>query len=44
MLYSRKYDTEYIKTIDHIATTPGIGHSAWFKDPAGNLIALFQPE
>ena len=39
-----KYDTEYIKTVDHIATTPGIGRSAWFKDPAGNTIALFQPE
>lgn len=39
-----EYDTEYIKTVDHIATTPGIGRSAWFKDPAGNTIALFQPE
>ena len=39
-----EYDTEYIKTVDHIATTPGIGRSAWFKDPAGNTIALFQSE
>ena len=31
-----------IKTIDHIATTP-IGQSAWFKDPDGNTLALFQP-
>jgi catechol 2,3-dioxygenase-like lactoylglutathione lyase family enzyme len=31
-----------IKTIDHIATTP-IGKSAWFKDPDGNTLALFQP-
>jgi len=22
----------------------GIGRSAWFKDPDGNTIALFQPE
>ena len=39
-----EYDTAYIKTVDHIATSPGIGRSAWFKDPAGNTIALFQPE
>ena len=38
------YDTEYIKTVDHIATTQGIGRSAWFKDPDGNTIALYQPE
>jgi predicted enzyme related to lactoylglutathione lyase len=25
-------------------TTAGIGRSAWFKDPDGNTIALFQPE
>ena len=31
-----------IKTIDHVATTP-IGKSAWFKDPDGNTLALFQP-
>lgn len=39
-----EYDTEYIKTVDHIATTPGIGPSVRFKDPAGNTMALFQPE
>ena len=32
------------KTVDHVVTTPGIGRSAWFKDPDGNTIALFQPE
>jgi predicted enzyme related to lactoylglutathione lyase len=24
--------------------SPGIGRSAWFKDPDGNTIALFEPE
>jgi predicted enzyme related to lactoylglutathione lyase len=32
------------KTIDYVVTTAGIGRSAWFKDPDGNTIALFQPE
>ena len=27
-----------------IATTAGIGKSAWLKDPDGNTLALFQPE
>jgi catechol 2,3-dioxygenase-like lactoylglutathione lyase family enzyme len=35
-------DVGTIKTVDHIATTP-IGKSAWFKDPDGNTLALFQP-
>jgi predicted enzyme related to lactoylglutathione lyase len=35
-------DMGTIKTIDHVATTP-IGKSAWFKDPDGNTLALFQP-
>lgn len=35
-------DTGTIKTVDHVATTP-IGKSAWFKDPDGNTLALFQP-
>jgi predicted enzyme related to lactoylglutathione lyase len=39
-----EYDFPTFKTIDSIATTPGIGRSAWFKDPDGNTIALFQPE
>jgi len=39
-----EYDTETFKTIDHIVTTPGIGLSAWFKDPDGNTIAIFQSE
>jgi predicted enzyme related to lactoylglutathione lyase len=29
------------KMVDHVLTTP-IGQSAWFKDPDGNTIALFQ--
>ena len=36
------YDTPTFKTVDHVATTP-VGRSAWFKDPDGNTIALFQP-
>jgi catechol 2,3-dioxygenase-like lactoylglutathione lyase family enzyme len=35
-------DMGAIKTVDHIATTP-IGKSAWFKDPDGNTLAVFQP-
>ena len=38
------YDFPSLKTVNHIATTTGIGKSAWFKDPDGNTIALFQPE
>ena len=29
------YDFPTFKTVDSIATSPGIGKSAWFKDPAG---------
>jgi len=39
-----EYDMETFKTVNHVVTTPGIGRSAWFKDPDGNTIALFQPE
>jgi catechol 2,3-dioxygenase-like lactoylglutathione lyase family enzyme len=39
-----EYDFPALKTVDHVATTAGIGKSAWFKDPDGNTIALFQPE
>ena len=39
-----EYDFPALKTVDHIATTPGVGRSAWFKDPDGNTLALFQPE
>jgi catechol 2,3-dioxygenase-like lactoylglutathione lyase family enzyme len=39
-----EYDSETFKTVNHIVTTKGIGRSAWFKDPDGNTIALFQPE
>jgi len=38
------YDFPTLKTVHHVATTPGIGKSAWFKDPDGNTLALFQPE
>jgi len=38
------YDFPSLKTVNHVATTAGIGKSAWFKDPDGNTIALFQPE
>ena len=31
-----------MKTVDHVLTSP-IGKSAWFKDPDGNTVALFQP-
>ena len=37
-------DMGAIKTVNHVATVPGIGRSAWFKDPDGNTLALFQPE
>jgi predicted enzyme related to lactoylglutathione lyase len=39
-----EYDTETFKTVNHVVTSVGIGRSAWFKDPDGNTIALFQPE
>jgi predicted enzyme related to lactoylglutathione lyase len=39
-----EYHTETFKTVNHIVTSAGIGRSAWFKDPDGNTIALFQPE
>jgi predicted enzyme related to lactoylglutathione lyase len=39
-----EYDFPALKTVDSIGTTPGVGSSAWFKDPDGNTIALFQPE
>lgn len=38
------YDYPTLKTVNHIATTAGLGKSAWFKDPDGNTLALFQPE
>ena len=39
-----EYDFPTLKTVDSIATTPGVGRSAWFRDPDGNTIALVQPE
>ena len=38
------YDFPTLKTVNHVATTTGIGRSAWLKDPDGNTLALFQPE
>jgi hypothetical protein len=38
------YDFPALKTAGHVATTAGIGKSAWFKDPDGNTLALFQAE
>ncbi len=35
------YDTGDFKTIDSIATM-GTIKAAWFKDPDGNILALFQ--
>lgn len=39
-----EYDTDTFRTVDQVVTSPGIGRSAWFKDPDGNTIAVFQPE
>jgi catechol 2,3-dioxygenase-like lactoylglutathione lyase family enzyme len=39
-----EYDFPTFKTVDSIATSAGIGKSAWFVDPDGNTIAVFQPE
>jgi catechol 2,3-dioxygenase-like lactoylglutathione lyase family enzyme len=39
-----EYDTETFRTVDHVVASIGIGRSAWFKDPDGNTIAVFQPE
>ena len=39
-----EYDMGAFKTVDHVVTTAGVGRSAWFKDPDGSTIAIFQPE
>jgi catechol 2,3-dioxygenase-like lactoylglutathione lyase family enzyme len=39
-----EYHSGNFNTIDHVVTSPGVGRSAWFKDPDGNTIAIFQPE
>lgn len=39
-----EYDFPSLKTVDRVATTPGVGKSAWFRDPDGNTLAIFQPE
>jgi hypothetical protein len=38
------YDFRTLKAVDHLATTPGVGNSACFKDPDGNRLTLFQLE
>ncbi len=42
--WAREFEPRVGATVDHVVTSPGIGRSAWFKDPDGNTIALFQPE
>ena len=37
-----EYDYPALKTVDGVATS-AIGKSAWFKDPDGNTLQLFQP-
>jgi catechol 2,3-dioxygenase-like lactoylglutathione lyase family enzyme len=39
-----EYDFPSFKTVDCVARVAGLGTSAWFKDPDGNTLALFQPE
>lgn len=39
-----EYDTGTFKTVDHVVISAGIGRTAWFKDPDGKTIAIFQPE
>jgi hypothetical protein len=39
-----EFDMGAFKTVDHVVTSSGIGESAWFKDPDGSTLALFQPE
>jgi catechol 2,3-dioxygenase-like lactoylglutathione lyase family enzyme len=39
-----EYDFPTLKTVDSIGRTAGLGSSAWFKDPDGNTLAIFQPE
>ena len=36
-----EYDTAYIKTVDGVATLPGV-KAAWFKDSEGNLLGLVE--
>jgi len=39
-----EFDSGAFKTVDHVVTAPGIGHSASFKEPVGNTIAtLLKP-
>jgi len=36
-----EYDMENFKTVNHVVTS-AFGRSAWFKDPDGNTIAIYQ--
>jgi catechol 2,3-dioxygenase-like lactoylglutathione lyase family enzyme len=36
-----EYDTEYVKTVDSIATTGNV-RAAWFKDSEGNILGIGQ--
>jgi hypothetical protein len=35
------YDFPMLKTVNHVATTAGVGKSAWFKDPDANMTRAF---
>ena len=37
-----EYDFPGLKTVNGIAVLPGEGRTAWFKDPAGNILAVLQ--
>lgn len=38
------YDLGEIKTVDGIVTMPDGSRGAWFKDPEGNIIGIFDGE
>ncbi len=38
-----EYDLPYLKTQSGIADMGGGSKGAWFKDPGGNIVGLFQP-
>ena len=38
-----EYDTDFMKTVDGVATLPDGSKAAWFKDSEGNLLGIFQP-
>ena len=43
-LVFEEYDLPGIKTVNGVASAEGMGRAAWFKDPAGNVLALHQRE